>query len=188
MDGLLTNRDDPLRRNEANRSREYSVVASRIPPILVVVDLDLNVLSWSPDSGVVNMISNGDDELRNAVRTSCARGEQLIHILDGDILLRVIPMQTNTAECVVIMVESFGHRGSLSRAAKVYRLTKRETEILALVVQGLSNAEISEALYVAQSTVADHVKNVMRKTRTTKRIHLLSKVTYGERGDVPGDR
>lgn len=155
---------------------------------MVVVDLDLNVLSWSPDSGVVNMISNGDDELRNAVRTSCARGEQLIHILDGDILLRVIPMQTNTAECVVIMVESFGHRGSLSRAAKVYRLTKRETEILALVVQGLSNAEISEALYVAQSTVADHVKNVMRKTRTTKRIHLLSKVTYGERGDVPGDR
>jgi DNA-binding CsgD family transcriptional regulator len=172
---------------EEDRSRQQVLVASRIPPILVVVDLNLRALSWSPNSGVTSMISDGDDALRDAVRNSCARREQLIHILDGDILLRIVPMESGITDCAVIMVESFGHRGSLTRTSKIFGLTNRETEILGLVVQGLSNAEIAEAIYVAQSTVADHIKNVMRKTKSTKRIHLLSKVTYGVPGDAATD-
>jgi DNA-binding NarL/FixJ family response regulator len=89
-------------------------------------------------------------------------------------------MESSTVDCAAIVVESFGHRGALTHATSFYKLTKREVEILALVVQGLSNAEIAESLYVAHSTVADHLKNVMRKTHTTKRIQLLSKIAYGK--------
>ena len=93
--------------------------------------------------------------------------------------MRIVPLESYGAECVVIMVESFGHRGSLAQAAKAYKLTKREVEILGFVVQGLSNTEIAEMLCIAQSTVADHIKNLLRKTQSTKRIHLLSKIAYG---------
>ncbi|GGW41338.1 response regulator [Streptomyces caelestis] len=42
-------------------------------------------------------------------------------------------------------------------------LTERETEVLALIAQGLSNAEISKHLFVAEQTVKTHVGRILVK-------------------------
>lgn len=59
--------------------------------------------------------------------------------------------------------------------AKVYRLTRRETEITQLVMQGKSNAEIAGELFISETTVKKHVSNIFEKTGVGRREELILK-------------
>lgn len=52
---------------------------------------------------------------------------------------------------------------------KKYGLTKKELEVLALIVDGLSNQEISQKLVVSISTTKAHVHNILQKLYLTDR-------------------
>jgi NarL family two-component system response regulator LiaR len=53
-------------------------------------------------------------------------------------------------------------------------MTGRELEILALMVQGLSNNEIAERIIVSQSTVKFHVSNILAKLGVTCRTEAVA--------------
>ena len=53
-------------------------------------------------------------------------------------------------------------------------MTEREREILALMVEGLSNNAIAERLFVSQSTVKFHVSNVLSKLGVNSRIEAVA--------------
>lgn len=55
-------------------------------------------------------------------------------------------------------------------------LTNREAEILALVARGLSNRDIAQELFVAESTVKSHLNSVYSKLGVKNRTQAIAKV------------
>jgi|GEM_PF-2936816 len=56
----------------------------------------------------------------------------------------------------------------------VEKLTKKELEVLTLVVSGFSNMEIAERIFVSTNTVKFHMKNLYGKLGANSRVKLIS--------------
>jgi NarL family two-component system response regulator LiaR len=54
-----------------------------------------------------------------------------------------------------------------------YDLTPREQEVLALLVEGLSNPQIAERLVVTRSTAKAHVSNILSKLGVSNRAEVI---------------
>ncbi len=53
--------------------------------------------------------------------------------------------------------------------APLNRLTERETEVLAVMAQGLDNREIGQLLHISQNTVKSHVRSILDKLQVSNR-------------------
>jgi len=50
----------------------------------------------------------------------------------------------------------------------------REVEVLALVAQGHTNAEIGAALYISEETVKSHLRHIIAKMGARNRTHAVA--------------
>jgi DNA-binding NarL/FixJ family response regulator len=70
----------------------------------------------------------------------------------------------------------------LEQALADVRLTPRETEVIALISEALSNKEIAQRLGIAPHTVKSHVRNVMEKLELHTRLQIAAYSRREERG------
>jgi DNA-binding NarL/FixJ family response regulator len=54
------------------------------------------------------------------------------------------------------------------------KLSEREKEVLQLVSQGLGNKEIGKELYISESTVKNHLRNILDKLHLQNRMQLIA--------------
>lgn len=52
-------------------------------------------------------------------------------------------------------------------------LSKREAQVLSLLVKGVSNIKIAESLFITETTVKFHCKNIYKKLRVKSKLELL---------------
>ncbi|MCI2423369.1 response regulator transcription factor [Saccharopolyspora sp. K220] len=73
------------------------------------------------------------------------------------------------------LIETYAqhHRTTTVEAPRLAALTARETEVLRLVGNGLTNAQIAQRLVLSEATVKTHVKRMMAKLELTSRAQTV---------------
>ena len=66
--------------------------------------------------------------------------------------------------------------GGGSRGDRLSRLTSREREVLELVADGLTNAQVAAVLWIAPGTVRRHLENVFAKLGVHTRTAAASRL------------
>ena len=56
---------------------------------------------------------------------------------------------------------------------RAVRLTKRELEVLSLVIEGMSSKDVADALYVSKRTVDFHLANIYDKLQVSNRVQAF---------------
>jgi DNA-binding CsgD family transcriptional regulator len=57
------------------------------------------------------------------------------------------------------------------------RLTKRELEVLSLVIEGKSSKDVADTLFVSKRTIDFHLANIYDKLQVTNRVQAFRRAT-----------
>ncbi len=71
-------------------------------------------------------------------------------------------------------VDDTAEESPLERATARWRLTKRQAQVLAVVVHGKSNKEVAEELHCAENTVELHITQLLRRAGVKSRAELIA--------------
>jgi DNA-binding NarL/FixJ family response regulator len=102
------------------------------------------------------------ERLVDAVRT-VALGESLL----DPAVTRAVVARSVAADA------SWARPADAEASARVAALTGREREVLRLVAEGLSNAELAARLVIAESTAKTHVKRILAKVGARDRAQAV---------------
>ncbi|MFS0661085.1 EAL domain-containing protein [Niallia alba] len=65
---------------------------------------------------------------------------------------------------------------ALRKTKQSYSLSNREMDVFELIVQGLSNKEISDKLFISEHTVKNHITRIFQKLMVNDRLQAMAKV------------
>ena len=133
---------------------ELRAIRPQVRVVVLTASAADQVLVAAIEAGVSGFVSKtrGVSEVTAAVRAA-ATGEAVI---SPEMLARLLPRL---------------HRRSGTRHLD---LTERESEVLALLADGLTNAAIAERLFVSVHTVRNHIANLSTKLGAHSKLEALS--------------
>jgi DNA-binding NarL/FixJ family response regulator len=186
---LMNNQDMEIIGEAPNGDELFDILKTQTPDILIL-DLSLPKLSgleicrmlsrdyphikiiifssYTDEDSIINSIKAGAkgyipkdvfrEELVTAIRAVNEGNEYLSNSIPNTILMKFIKSDREK--------EKFDYD-------KVSLLTKRETEVLKLIAEGLSYKEIAEKLFISFRTVETHKNNILQKLGLKSTIDMV---------------
>jgi two-component system, NarL family, nitrate/nitrite response regulator NarL len=175
---------------EAGDGREAIEKCLELKPDLILMDVHMPgcdgleatkvIKQERPSTRVVMLTVSDDDEYLFEAIKAGAQGYLLKNMAPEelfDLLRGVIQGEAAITRSMAWKVlEEYAHQGKklAEPVAPKSNLTAREREVLELVIDGASNREIAAKLVISESTVKNHLHNILEKLHLQNRVQAAT--------------
>jgi DNA-binding NarL/FixJ family response regulator len=174
---------------EAEDGQQAIDAARRHHPAVILMDIQMPGLDGL--EATRRILADADSPTRVLILTTFERDDYVFEALQlgaSGFLLKTAPPEDLIAAVRVVargeallspsvtrrvIQEVTRHHRRVPHSAELERLTQRELEVLRLVAEGLTNAEIAARLYVSEATVKTHTSNVLAKLGLRDRVQAV---------------
>ncbi len=183
MRTLLGTADDLEVVGEAANGEEAVAVAARVQPDVIIMDLRMpgmngieatrRILAVNPHTRILVVSLFEDDESVFAALRAGARGYVLKEANEVEVLRAIRAVSSGeaifSAAIAQRLIDFFAAPVAAVPPRPFPELTEREREILQLIAQGQSNAEIAHQLMLSLKTVRNYISSIFSKLQIADR-------------------
>lgn len=169
---------------EASDGEEALRLCARVHPDVILMDLIMPRMDGAtatraireryPDIQILALTSFKEDHLVQEALQSGAIGYLLKNVTADELANAIRAAHrgrtTLAPEAAEVLIHAATHQNQQPIG---HDLTEREHEVLELMVKGLDNNKIAEALVVSRSTVKFHVSNILSKLYASSRTEAV---------------
>jgi two-component system response regulator DegU len=182
---------------EGSDGSEASKLVSENEPDVVLMDINMpdmngveataNLMKHFPGTKIIILSIHDDESYVTHALTTGAQG-YLLKEMDSDSLIDAIKVVSDGGSYLHPKVTHNLVReyrrlaqskstnvidNSIEYAKPLHILTNRECQVLQLIADGKSNRGVSEALYISEKTVKNHVSNILQKINVNDRTQAV---------------
>lgn len=168
---------------QASNGPEALRLAEELQPNVILLDINMPGMNGievakiarerHPEIGILVLTIHDDETYVNEMIRSGAKGYLLKDAEPRQVVQAIKQVARGGSVYPTELMERVMERyhelevqyGRLQTAATIQELslTSRELEILKYIVEGMSNKEIANALYISEKTVKNHITSLLRK-------------------------